>query len=113
MKVKGFGTVAKYVPNFKVKYKHATNQPICTHRHSFRVAYISSRLVLYVTDRQTFPHLQDSHKCPCADGLECKVTKQLTIPGILGITESITLSLKQCMPVEENVEVEEVELTEE
>ena len=71
------------------------------------------RGLLYMTDRQTFPHLQDSHKCPCADGLECRVTKQLTIPAILGITESITVSFKQCMPVEENVEVEEVELTEE
>ncbi|CAB3980257.1 Hypothetical predicted protein [Paramuricea clavata] len=57
-------------------------------------------------------NLEDSHKCPCASGLECRVTKQLTIPGIPGLTESITLSFKQCMPVEESSEVEDVELTE-
>ncbi|XP_028404676.1 uncharacterized protein LOC114527227 [Dendronephthya gigantea] len=58
-------------------------------------------------------NLEDSHKCPCAKGLECRVTKSLTIPAILGITDSITLSLRQCMPKDESVVIEEVEMTEE
>ena len=62
--------------------------------------------------KKFFLIFQHSHKCPCAQGLECKVTKELTIPAIPGITDSITLSLRQCMPPDENVEIEKVEMTE-
>ena len=52
--------------------------------------------------------LQESHKCPCAEGLECKVTQELTTPGT-----SITLGfIKQCMPPDEDVEIKKFEMTE-
>ncbi|EDO26161.1 predicted protein [Nematostella vectensis] len=47
-------------------------------------------------------HLSGITQCSCADGLECRVTKEFTVLGQ-------KLSLRQCMPIAQKREVEQIE----